>query len=165
MWILGIIAASLATTLLALLIKGGIRLVGAVLTTITSAIIDAVFLVLQGAIWAVAWTAVQIILFTKFIYRKITTKKTNVSDDANFDWMRAAQRRDDSTTLRRPSTDDGGGPSSCLDQYAAGCPAVGGSTGAGSSVFTAGFLAGMSTRRSCEVSSKVFATSARVRPS
>lgn len=95
MWILGIIAASLATTLLALLIKGGIRLVGAVLTTITSAIIDAVFLVLQGAIWAVAWTAVQIILFTKFIYRKITTKKTNVSDDANFDWMRDAKLRDD----------------------------------------------------------------------
>ena len=94
MWILGIIAASLATTLLALLIKGGIRLVGAVLT-ITSAIIDAVFLVLQGAIWAVAWTAVQIILFTKFIYRKITTKKTNVSDDANFDWMRDAKLRDD----------------------------------------------------------------------
>lgn len=95
MWILGIIAASLATTLLALLIKGGIRLVGAVFTTITSAIIDAVFLVLQGAIWAVAWTVVQIVLFAKFIYRKITTKKTDVSDDANFDWMRDAKLRDD----------------------------------------------------------------------
>lgn len=95
MWILGIIAASLATTLLVLLIKGGLHLVFAVLGAVTHAIIEAVGLVLQGAIWAVAWTAVQIILFTKFIYRKITTKKTDVSDDANFDWMRDAQLRDE----------------------------------------------------------------------
>lgn len=95
MWILGIIALSLATTLLIMFLKGGLRLIFAVLGVVTSAIIEAVGLVLQGLIWVVAWTVVQIILFAKFLYRKITTKKTDVSDDANFDWMRDARMRDE----------------------------------------------------------------------
>lgn len=95
MWILGIIAASLATTLLIMFLKGGIRLVFTVLGAVTNAIIEAVGLILQGVIWAVAWTVVQIILFAKFLYRKVTTKKTDVSDDANFDWMRDARMRDE----------------------------------------------------------------------
>lgn len=95
MWILGIIAASLATTLLVLLIKGGMRLVLAVLGVICDALLQAVVLVFSGVMWALAGITVGVVLTVKFLYRKITTKKTNVSDDANFDWMRDAKLRDE----------------------------------------------------------------------
>lgn len=95
MWILGIIAASLATTLLVLLIKGGIALVGEIVIIVGKAVIQAVGLVLTGVMWALAGITVGAILAVKFIYRKITTKKTDVSDDANFDWMRDARIRDE----------------------------------------------------------------------
>lgn len=95
MWILGIIAASLATTLLVLLIKGGMRLVFSVLGVICDALIQAAVLVFSGVMWALAGITVGAILAVKFIYRKITTKKTDVSDDANFDWMRDARIRDE----------------------------------------------------------------------
>ncbi|WP_193073092.1 MULTISPECIES: hypothetical protein [Brevibacterium] len=95
MWILGIIAASLATTLLVLLIKGGMRLVLAVLGVICDALLQAVVLVFSGVMWALAGITVGVVLTVKFLYRKITTKKTDVSDDANFDWMRDAKLRDE----------------------------------------------------------------------
>ena len=71
MWIVGIIAASLATTLLILLLKGGIKLVGAVVGAVLSAVIEAIGLVISGVIWAVAGIAVVVILAAKFLYRKI----------------------------------------------------------------------------------------------
>lgn len=95
MWILGIIAASLATTLLVLFIKGGIRLVGAIISAVLVALIEAVGMVLSGAIIALGWMLSKAIILTKFMYRKITTKPTDVDDDANFDWMRDAQLRDE----------------------------------------------------------------------
>lgn len=95
MWILGIIAASLAVTLLVMLIKGGIALVGEVVIIVGKAVFQAIGLVLSGVIWALAGIAVGTILVVKFIYRKLTTKKTDVSDDADFDWKRDAHIRDE----------------------------------------------------------------------
>lgn len=95
MWILGMIAASLAVTLLVMLLKGGIALVGEVIIIVGKAVFQAVGLVLSGVIWALAGIAVGVILAVKFIYRKITTRPTDVSDDADFDWMRDAKIRDE----------------------------------------------------------------------
>lgn len=95
MWIVGIIAASLATTLLILLLKGGIKLVGAVVGAVLSAVIQAIGLVISGVIWAVAGIAVGVILAAKFLYRKITTRRTDVDGNDTYDWMKAAQVHDE----------------------------------------------------------------------
>lgn len=95
MWVLGIIAASLATTLLVLLLKGGIHLVGAVIGTTISAIIQALGLLISGVILAVGWVVAKCIIGCKLLYRKITTSPTDVDDDANFDWMKSAHLRDE----------------------------------------------------------------------
>lgn len=95
MWILGIIAASLAITLLGLFIKGGIRLVGAIVGAVLVSIIEAVGMILSGAVIVLGWVVSKAIIAIKLLYRKITTKKTDVSDDANFDWLRDAQLRDE----------------------------------------------------------------------
>ena len=95
MWILGIIAASLATTLLIMLIKGGIALVGEVVILVGKAVIQAVGLVVTGVMVAAIWTLGALVKFGIYLYQKVTTKKTDVSDDANFDWMRDARMRDE----------------------------------------------------------------------
>lgn len=95
MWILGIIAASLAMTLLIMLIKGGITLVGEILILVGKAVIQAVGLALTGVMVAVIWTFGALVKFGIYLYQKVTTKKTDVSDDATFDWMRDARIRDE----------------------------------------------------------------------
>jgi len=91
MWILGLILAGVVTSLILMLIKGGIRLVFAVLGVICDAIIEAAGLVLQGAIFVVTWTVVQVILLGKFVYRKITTTPTDVDDFTTWQWMKDAE--------------------------------------------------------------------------
>lgn len=91
MWIVGIIAASLATTLLILLIKGGIKLVGAVLGAVITAVFEAIGLLLSGVLVAVIWTGAALVKMSIFIYQKITTRRTDVDEDDTYDWMKAAQ--------------------------------------------------------------------------
>lgn len=95
MWILVGIATSLALTILALFIKGGIRLVAAVATVVSIAVIEAAGLVLSGVIIAIIFAFATLVKFGIFLYQKITTKPTDVDDDANFDWMRDAHIRDE----------------------------------------------------------------------
>ncbi|RAA22200.1 hypothetical protein DN546_32175 [Burkholderia multivorans] len=95
MWILGIIAASIATALLIMLLKGGIRLVGAVVSTVLRSVIDAFFLALSGVTFAVIWlfsTLVKIILMG---YRKFTTRETDVDEFTTYSWMKDSELRDE----------------------------------------------------------------------
>lgn len=91
MWILGLILAGVVTSLIVMLIKGGLKLVFGVLGVITHAIIEAIGLVLSGVICALAGIAVGVILAVKFLYRKITTKPTDVDDFTTWKWMEDAE--------------------------------------------------------------------------
>ena len=91
MWILGLILAGVAASLIIMLIKGGLKLVFGVLGVICDAIISAAGLVLSGVIWALAGIAVGVILTVKFLYKKITTKPTDVDDFTTWKWMEDAE--------------------------------------------------------------------------
>ena len=91
MWILGLILAGVVTSLIIMLIKGGLKLVFGVLGIITDAIIEALGLVLSGVIWALAGIAVGVILAVKFLHKKITTKPTDVDDFTTWKWMEDAE--------------------------------------------------------------------------
>lgn len=91
MWILGLILAGVVTSLIVMLIKGGLQLVFGVLGVITHAIIEAIGLVLSGMIWALAGIAVGVILAVKFLYKKITTKPTDVDEFTTWKWMEDAE--------------------------------------------------------------------------
>ena len=91
MWILGLVLAGVAGSLLVMLIKGGLKLVFGVLGIITEAVIEALGLVLSGVIWALAGITVGVIIAVKFLYKKITTKPTDVDDFTRWQWMKDAE--------------------------------------------------------------------------
>ena len=95
MWIFGMIAASLALTLLILLIKGGIKLVGGVVGAVITAVFEAIGLLLSGILVAVIWTGAALVKLSIFTYQKITTRATDVDDDDTYDWMKSAQLNDE----------------------------------------------------------------------
>ncbi len=91
MWILGLVLVGVAGSLLVMLIKGGLKLVFSVFGIITDAVIEALGLVLSGVIWALAGITIGVILAVKFLYKKITTKPTDVDDFTTWQWMKDAE--------------------------------------------------------------------------
>lgn len=91
MWVLGVIVAAVATSLILMFIKGGMRLVSAVVGAVVDAVVSAVGLVLSGVILVLGWVLVKLILLTKFVYKKLTTKPTDVDEFTTWKWMKDAE--------------------------------------------------------------------------
>ena len=95
MWILGIIAASIATALLIMLLKGGMRLVFKVVGTVVSSIFWAIVYVAGAALSGALWLLGEAVKLGKSLHAKLTTRETDVDEFTKYSWMKDSELRDD----------------------------------------------------------------------
>ncbi|PAK92574.1 hypothetical protein B8X04_17060 [Brevibacterium casei] len=94
MWILGIIAASIATALLIMLLKGGMRLVFKVVGTVVSSIFWAIVYVAGAVLSGALWLVGQVVKLGKALHVKLTTQETDVDEFTTYSWMKDSELRD-----------------------------------------------------------------------